>query len=261
MKLSTTVITVACAIMIGSLPLSAATLADYLPVGVDGGTGQFAFFQDGDKKITFTSFQITATCFDSGGSFTCPADGTAYLPVTAAGLTVLPSDTQGISGLGLFGFVLSGVVRATSYIEPAGGPGHQAGDQVRVIDDIQLAYTVEALSGLISDLHLQVGGDVIVGANSSLQVGETAQPGSLSLQVTDPPSNLASTLNIPSPINKLTVTKDITVTADACRNCSAAFSALEQSFSQVPEPRAYAFILGLGLLTLLLRRKSETTNS
>jgi len=59
----------------------------------------------------------------------------------------------------------------------------------------------------------------------------------------------------------LEVSKDIFLESGACANCAVSFSDLKQYYSQVvPEPRTYAWILGLGLFGLIQLRRRFATN-
>ncbi len=259
-KFTRTLILAACSAAISIFPLAADTLNQYLPGGSD------ASFTDGDKTITFTSYSDTVTCVDgtTGANLTCPVTG-AFTPTSAAGLTVNPSSTDSVTGLHLDGFTLSGNVSVMSYELPNG-------DWVDVTQDIQLAYTVTATAGEISDVHLGVGSAAItpLGTKSvppEITVSESTNiPGVGSLVVTDPPPSFLATLNLPPAdyTTSLSVTKDIALESGAGQTngvgWGASFSALEQSFSQVPEPRAYAAVLGLffALFFVIRRRRQQT---
>lgn len=233
-------------------PLAADTLNQYLPGGSD------ASFTDGDKTIVFSSFSETVTCYDpvKGIDVTC-ATG-SYNPTTAAGLTVTPSSTNSITGLGLYGFTLQGLVQVKSFLD-------SYGNYVDVTEDISLDYTVTASAGLISDLHLGVGGASVTGTTSNppsiLVTESTNDPGAGSLSVTDPPPTFTAALNLPTPyLSSLIVYKDISLESGAAQYDQASFSGLEQSFSQVPEPRAYAAVLGLffAAIFVIKRRRQQT---
>lgn len=258
-KFTRTLILAACSAAICSMPLAADTLAQYLPGGTD------ASFTDGDKTITFTSYTDTVTCVDgtTGANLTCPVTG-AFTPTSAAGLTVTPSSTDTVTGLNLDGFTLSGNVSVMSY--------KVGNDWVDVTQDIHLAYTVTATAGEISDVHLGVGGAAItpLGTTSvppDITISESTNiPGVGSLVVTDPPPSFLATLNLPPAdyTTTLKITKDIALESGAGQTngvgWGASFSALEQSFSQVPEPRAYAAVLGLffALFFVIRRRRQQT---
>lgn len=262
-KLTRTLILAACSAAISILPASADSLAAYLNANDTGSSG--LTFTDGDKTITFTSYTDTVTCVDgtTGASLTCPVTG-AYTPATAAGLTVNASSSDSVTGLNLDGFTLSGNVSVMSY--------KVGGDWVDVTQDIQLTYTVTATAGEISDVHLGVGGAAITPNGTTnvppeiTIVESTNAPGVGSLVVTDPPPSFVATLDLPPAdyTTSLAVTKDIALQSGAGETSGvgwgASFSALEQSFSQVPEPRAYAAVLGLffALFFVIRRRRQQT---
>lgn len=257
-KFSRTLILAACTAAISMLPLAADPLSDYL-TSVGGGdyVSNGTTFTDGDKTIKFNSYSLSVTCFDTvlATDITCPTG--SFAPTTPGGLNVVGSDTVSVTGAGLYGFTLQGLVQAKSFMNGA--------DQVDVTEDIGLTYTVTASAGLISDLHLGVGGASVTGTTTNppaiLITESTNDPGAGSLSVTDPPPTFTAQLNLPSPyVSSLVVTKDISLESGAGTNDQASFSVLEQSFSQVPEPRAYAAVLGLfcAAFFVIKRRRQQT---
>jgi hypothetical protein len=139
------------------------------------------------------------------------------------------------------------------------------GNYVNTTEDITLGYTVTASAGLISDLHLGVGGAALVPPTGStppeFTIGEsTNAPGAGSLSVTDPPPSFTASLDLPTPVASLSVVKDISLISGSGLGDRASFSILTQSFSQVPEPRAYAAVLGLffAMLFVIKRRRQQT---
>ena len=261
-NLTRTLILAACSAAISLLPASAATLDTYLNAGGTASSG--VNFTDGDKTITFTGYTDTVSCFDPAH----PADACtpipfgANAPLSMSAITVNPSSTDSQSGLDLYGFTLSGSFKAQSY--QLGN-----GDWIDVTNDIKLNYTVTATAGLISDLHLALGGEGLVPTGSvppEILVSESTIPNVGTLTVTDPGPNQSYAL-ILSPsqyTTSLKVTKDITLESGAGvvsgLPFTAQFSALEQSFSEVPEPRAYAAVLGLFFAAFfVVRRRRQQT--
>jgi hypothetical protein len=235
------------------LPLAADTLNEYLPGGTD------ASFTDGDKTIVFESFTDTVTCYDpvKGIDVSCALG--SYNPTTPAGLTVAPSTSVSVTGLDLPGFTLEGLVQVKSFVD-------SYGNYVDVTSDIALIYSVTATAGEISDIHLGVGGASVTGTTSdppAILISESTNiVGADSLTVTDPPPTFTAALTLtPSEYTtSATVTKDISLESGAGQFDQASFSVLEQSFSEVPEPRAYAAVLGLFLaFFFVIKRRRQLT--
>jgi hypothetical protein len=250
---SKVLILAACSAAISISPLAASTLSDYL---TEVSPGDYVTngdtFTDGDKTITFDSYSDTVTCFNTVtlADVTCAPGVTS--PSTPAGLTVNPSSTFSVTGLDYPGFTLEGSVSAQGY--SAGG------DIIDVQNDLALIYTVTATAGLISDIHLGVGG-VDLSGSGEIQVGETTSTGA-NISVNDPPPGLLTAYApITPPVASMTVTKDILLNSGSAAGFDlASFSAIEQSFSEVPEPRAYAAVLGLffALFFVIKRRRQQT---
>jgi hypothetical protein len=247
---------------ISMVPAAADTLNQYLNSTDTGSSG--LTFTDEDKTITFEFYTDTVSCYDpvAAASVTCPT--TAYSPTTPSAITVDPSSALSESGLHLPGFTLTGSFLAQSYEDAAG-------NWVDVTNDITLEYTVQATAGLISDLHLALGGEGLISTTPptvppEILVSESTSPNVGTLTVSDPGANQTYSLYLsPSQYtNELEVTKDITLQSGAGETAglgwSAEFSALEQSFSEVPEPRAYAAVLGLffALFFVIKRRRQQT---
>jgi hypothetical protein len=112
------------------------------------------------------------------------------------------------------------------------------------------AAVVTNSSNLISDLHLSVSG---TSSNSGIwSVSETAHTGGFGggiVGFVDAASSTysSSSNNIVPPQAELWIEKDIIVAGDGNPGDYASISAIEQTFSQIPEPST-ALLVGLGLL-------------
>ena len=257
-KLTRTLIFAACSAVISISPLAADNLGNYLtPIGGGAYDSNGTSFTDGDKTITFTFYSDTVTCNDPvHGAVACPT-GVAS-PTGPDALSIFASSVFSAPGLpSLEGFTLQGTVQAQSEVD-------SFGNLESTTEDIALEYTVTASAGLISDLHLGVGGASVTGATSDppeFTIGEsTNAPGAGSISVTDPPPSFTDQINLPTPVSSLSVLKDISLISGSGLGDQASFSVLTQSFSQVPEPRAYAAVLGLFLAAFFVikRRRQQT---
>ncbi len=269
---------VVCCVVLATLPAAADSLANY--VGTVTQTGQDLSYAPGSTTFTngnlifqFTGLTITPTCTDSITSVQVNCALGSYNPVNANAVQII--GTQGINGYA--GFDLTGQMDVNSYTA-------NNGDQIDVNEDINLNYTVSTNNGAatISDAHLDVSGCVTdpgapaqyqgqggclsngSGLPPKLRVVENWQGTNQSITVQAPPPILNQYVNfLPNTYSTLQVTKDIFMDAGACSGCSVSFSDLKQYYSQVspvPEPRAFAWMLGLGILGLAqLRRRLTAT--
>lgn len=254
-KLSRLLLLAASSVAISIAPLSADNLQNYLN-GTDSGSNGNTF-TDGSLSITFTGYSDTVTC--SEGVTVVACNPTDYAPLAASTITINPSDGgSSLLNPAVPGFVLSGTFLAQSYLDPT------TGQYVNVDEDIQLTYTVTDTQGAINGIDLALGSPVINPSGAEppeINVGEsTSQFPTDVLQVTDPPPTTVDTLTLPTTASTLTVSKDITLISGAGQNYKASFSALEQGFNTVPEPRAYAAVLGLlfALFFVIKRRRQQT---
>lgn len=261
-KLTRTLIFAVCCAAISMLPVSAVSLSSLLGVSEAGG------LQVGD--VVFYDFGFSATCSGgTGGSAstncaTLVGDGLIQGITSETNpnpLSIVP-DTAG----GLDGFALQGSLKAIS-------DGTSA-----TLLDITLTYdaAIVGSTNLITDVHL--------GATSSLnpqcKVGATCPPvPSLAieetvndsngnflnlLQVTDPPPSLSDAVILTPGVPAIQVVKDINLNSGAGSSGGtfdfAQTTTITQQLSQVPEPRAYAAVMGLflGLFFVIKRRRQQT---
>lgn len=153
-----------------------------------------------------------------------------------------------------------------------------AGSQLLL--DYDIKYSVQATGGYqVSDLHQLINGSAITGnqalnPNSGIVVteGATDHAGSGSSgtstvsinpdNIIEPPAQagdqlILSAAGVPTPVVRADITNDIRL--DAGAGDKVTLSLLEQRFSQVPEPRTYALLLGLGLAGLMWKKRSAAT--
>jgi hypothetical protein len=260
-----------CCIVISMIPAAADTLANYLGTATQSGQS-YSYgagsntFNNGNLTFQFVSLTITPTCIDGTTFATVNCALGSYNPINANALQI--SGTLGVNGYA--GFDLSGQIDVNSYT--AGN-----GDQIDVKEDINLNYVVSTnnLVPTISDAHLDVSGCVLdtavqagcltsgTGLPPKMSINEHWDKTNQTINVSAPPPILNAFVNfLPSTYSSLLATKDIFMESGACAGCSVSFSDLKQYYSQVvPEPRAYAWLLGLGLLGLARFRRRSISNA
>lgn len=259
-----------CCIVISMVPAAADELSNYFNAPTTSGTygqtltytGDGQTFTNGNLQFQFTGLTIIPTCWEGITEVQCQAG--SYNPVSAATLNVAPTSTLN----GYDGFDLQGQVDVSSY---------NAGDvQVDVKEDIDLNYTVSTTGGAatISDAHLDVGacasdtGGALgtnclsagTGLPPELSVLENFQGTNQTISASAPPNILNAMADFAGTYSSLQVSKDIFLESGACAGCQVGFSDLKQYYSQVPEPRTYAWVLGLGLFGLIQLRRRFATN-
>lgn len=269
-------ILVVCCIVISMIPAAADTLNNYLGgsttsgQSINYGAGS-STFSDGNLVFQFTGLTITPTCIDSVTSATVSCAAGSYNPGIANQLQIV--GTLGINGLD--GFDLTGEANVTSYTDL------NTNDQIDVKEDLTLNYTVSTnnSAATISDAHLDISGCVtnpgapaqdqgsggcLVGGNlpPKFVVNENFYGTNQTIQVSAPPPVLNAVANfLPNTYSSLLVTKDIFMDSGYCTGCSASFSDLKQYYSQVPEPRSYAWLLAIGVLGLARLRRRITLSA
>ena len=144
--------------------------------------------------------------------------------------------------------------------------------------DYDIKYSVQATGGfLISDIHQLINGSGInnpggpLNPNSGITVSEVAvdHAGSGSTAnstvtlnpnvLQEPPAQgndllILNVNGVPTPVVRADITKDVRI--DAGAGDKVTLSLIEQRFSQVPEPRTYALLLGAGLAALLWKKRA-----
>jgi hypothetical protein len=240
-------------------PAAADTLKSLLGVPESGG------LQVGD--VVFYDFGFSATC--SGGTGAAATTNCAQLVsdglitgITSAtnptSLSIVPDTANGMDG-----FTLQGSLKTIS-----------DGTTATTLD-ITLSYdaTIVGSGDTINGMVLGATGGFNPAAalpGPSLSIEETvdnlAGGGFLTnLQVTDPPPSLAASAPILlGGVTGVEVTKDIDLDSGAGSNGGvgdfATSTTITQQLSQVPEPRAYAAVLGLffAFLFVMKRRGQQT---
>jgi hypothetical protein len=262
-----------CCIVMAMIPAAADTLNNYLGASsVSGQAVSYAAgnntFTDGNLVFQFTSLTITPTCVDSVSLSTVACGLGSYNPITANGLQI--AGTTGLNGSN--GFDLSGEADVNSYFD------NTSQHQIEVNEDINLNYTVSTVDGSasITDAHLSVGGCAVdpgapaqnqgqggclsngIGLPPSLKINENFLGTGTTMHVSTPPPVINAMTAFLTPYSSLQVTKDIFMDSGACTGCSVSFSDVKQFYSQVPEPRTYAWVLALGMLGLTQLRRRLT---
>lgn len=244
-----------CAAMF-TLPLSADSLENL--INTDGS------LQVGD--VVFSDFTFAATCYENGKTANCAAlinagDISGFNSENNPGSIAITADTSN----GMDGFEITSSLKTTSDGTNSYGV------------DISLTYDANIVGSTneISDVYL--GATALL--NPPCLVGQTCPPtpsvtieetvdntsgGFLNLaQVTDPPPSLSDQIAI-TPVTGVEVTKDIDLNSGAGMSGGtddyASSTTIIQQLSQVPEPRAYAAVLGLffALFFVVKRRRQQT---
>lgn len=263
-----------CCIVISMIPAAADTLANYLGTATQSGqTFNYGAgsntFTNGNLIFQFTGLTITPTCIDTVTSAQVNCALGSYNPINAGALQI--SGTQGINGYS--GFDLTGQIDVNSYTASNNDP-------IDVKEDIDLNYTVSTNNSVptITDAHLDVSGCVTDpaaqagcltspangGLPPKMSINESWYGTNQTIQVSAPPPILNAFVNfLPSTYSTLQASKDIFMDSGSCAGCSVSFSDLKQYYSQqvVPEPRAYVWLLGLGLLGLAQFRRRAIPNA
>lgn len=244
-----------------TLPASAVSL-DSLLGGAENSANSLTV---GD--VNFYDFGFSAVCSGGTGvnfSASCAAlvtDGLITGITSEADPTPLQIVATTVNGLD--GFTIQGNLGAFS-----------DGTSATVLD-ITLTYdaAIVGSSNKITDVHLGATSSM----NPSCSVGQTCPPvPSLDieetvndsngnflnlLQVTDPPPSLSDAITI-SPVSGIEVTKDIDLNSGAGSNGGtvdfAKTTTITQQLSQVPEPRAYAAVLGLFFAAFFVIKRRQT---
>jgi len=145
--------------------------------------------------------------------------------------------------------------------------------------DYDIKYSVQATGGfLIHDVWQLVNGSDVtnpgnaINPNSGIVVSEVAvDHGSSGASANstvsinpnifqEPPAQANDHLimnvgGVPTPVVRADITKDVRI--DAGGGDKVTLSLIEQRFSQVPEPRSYALLLGMSLAALLLKKRAS----
>jgi hypothetical protein len=136
--------------------------------------------------------------------------------------------------------------------------------------DAAIGFTVSVIGGGAATLEdaalIQTGGVDSTNTGSIAQVGENGCSGSssgtdcsqmwslMTSQTSNTTATAAHTFYLPTGV--LTVSKDINAQDGSSENAHASISLVQDTFSQVPEPRSLAMLLGLALVAgLTLKRK------
>jgi hypothetical protein len=249
-----------CCAAISMLPLSAASLESLL--GVGPGSGLVV----GD--VDFYDFDFDVSCTGgAGGSITdC---GTLQSMGLVTGINPMSISIAPDTNGGMDGFEITTPLKATA---------DSSGDSTTV--DMTLSYDAEIVdsSNTIGDVLMQGS----VGLNPVCHVGQTCPPnpsvvvsetvfnGSSPfnqigvLQISDPPPVLSDLIDLSTDVSSLSVLKDIGLNSGTGFSGGtpdfADITALTQQLSQVPEPRAYAAVLGLffAIFIVIKRRRQQT---
>lgn len=134
------------------------------------------------------------------------------------------------------------------------GPWSVTGTGANVGEDVNVEFTVTALTGSISDVFIDLINSSIYGAGASVSYTETVCNSftGCTLFVDNPVTGSATDEITLSPaVTSITIDKDLQLNSGA--NGTATMSAFSNyySTSPVPEPRAVSIVLGLGFLGIM----------
>jgi hypothetical protein len=144
--------------------------------------------------------------------------------------------------------------------------------------DYDIKYSVQATGGFqIADVWQLINGSAIttnpsLNPNSGIVVSEVAADhgtsgasanSTVSINPNifeEPPAQANDHLilnvgGVPTPVIRADITKDVSI--DAGGGDKVTLSLIEQRFSQTPEPRSYALLLGMGLAALLWKKRAS----
>jgi hypothetical protein len=260
-KFTGTLFLAAACVAMSALPLGAVSL-DSLLGGAEGSANSLTV---GD--INFYDFGFSASCANSGlGVTSCAAlvadgDISGIFSESNPGALQITPNTSG----GLDGFTITGSLTVD---EADGAP---------TTLDITLTYDAAVIGGAatIGDVYLEASNTLNppcvapgpCAANPSIGISETITNGGNQIgiaQVTDPPPVLSDEINLTQVVSSLSVLKDIDLNSGGGTNGGspdfASVTSIAQQLSQVPEPRAYAAVLGLffALFFVIKRRRQQT---
>jgi hypothetical protein len=119
--------------------------------------------------------------------------------------------------------------------------------------DISVGFTVTALTGLITDVHIQLDSSHVTGTgNVSYDETVCLSSTNCDLFVDNPTTgSLTTDLVLTTPSSSITITKDLALSSGANGTASMTDFSNYYSHSAVPEPRAVSALLGLGFFGIM----------
>lgn len=178
------------------------------------------------------------------GSFVCDINNLEFsnfrftsANLSPTGMVISPITTPGFEGLDFSGFALA-----------AFNPGEVA--------DLTVKFTVTALTGLLTDVHIDLLAPSVSGTGHVRYSETVCQSTSDCILFVDDPltTSLTTSLILNPGATHLDITKDVTAFAGA--NGSAVVSDFDNYYSHtVPEPRAISIGLGLVLFGVVAYTK------
>ena len=191
-------------------------------------------------QTTLATEYVTATGASNG--FVCDIGNLQFSNfsssspgVPPASIGVVPITTPGFEGLDFT------------------GPWGVGKNGQPTVEDVNVSFTVTALTGLLTDIHIDLAA---VNATGTGLVDYTEQfcnlDGTCQLEVFKPGSSLSTSIDLVNtalgaPQTSLNITKDVALTAGS--NGTASMSSFDNYYSHtVPEPRAVSILLGLGFM-------------
>jgi hypothetical protein len=210
------------------------------------------------SNVAFTTYQVANfSCFIGNLDFSnFQYHSSASLPPTPVPASNVTVDAlNGTSGIG-FSFNSSWTAVGPNEFSDAaiGFTVSVVGGGPATLEDAALIQT-GAVDGTNTGSLASVGENGCTGSSNGL---DCAQQWSL---VTSQTSNTSATSahTFYLPTGSLTVSKDITAITGSGEGTFASVSLVQDTFSQVPEPRALAMLLGLGLVAgLSLKKKFQS---
>jgi len=121
------------------------------------------------------------------------------------------------------------------------------------IQDVMVSFTVTALTGLLTDVHIQLDNSFVTGTgNISYTEQVCLSVTNCALFIDNPSGNLISDLVLTTPQKSISISKDLILTGGANGTATmSAFSNYYSHTSEVPEPRAVSALLGLGFFGIM----------
>lgn len=131
------------------------------------------------------------------------------------------------------------------------------------LQDVYVAFTVTALTGMLTDVHIQLDNSFVTGTG---QVSYTEQvcygpQDNCALFVDNPTGSLTADLVLATPQKSILISKDLVLSGGSNGTATMSVFSNYYSHSEVPEPRAISAFLGLGFIGVMVFMKFRQSHS
>ncbi|MBZ5607394.1 MAG: hypothetical protein LAP38_03985 [Acidobacteriia bacterium] len=204
--------------------------------------------------LVLTSTPTAGVCLVSGDKvfWNIDTDGPFTITATAIGNGVDTGSPQFDTHTGLYGIQFAGaIVSTTDFLD-----FHINYDVETASDSGMLIHDITQLANLAGPAGSSIT-ELAVASNDSSNFGRSTVT---LTDIGDPPGETfqSDQLIFGTPIgfpNFVSVNKDIQL-LNGSTNAPVTLSTIQQRFSQIPEPRDYALMLGLGLALMIWRKRA-----